>query len=266
MKAVKAEVKTLLEAMQTGGAVQAVGALARTLLEREMLELEQNLKDARALAEATQAEVIKARDALRQMVARDGGSLGAIIYGSWGAWWRRFNGGAVATVPPLPVMDLRAQNEEARKEACFIHLISAEFVAEDGSAGSGGLSGGLSDSIYSLRPGLGNFGDVRKAWMTSGSKDSWAWGYAPRVAKHWAKSSHTKLAYVTEGERAPFMAVIEQDLGHGLTLPSGGGGAVDRQTYRLMQLMVEHHYAMLGVVVAANRLLNLRTARGAKRG
>lgn len=273
---VKAEVKTLLEAMQTVGAVQAVGALARELLEREMLELEQNLEDARALAEATQAEVIKARDALRQMVAREGAGgaglagLGNVIGGTWANWWRRFNGGAVATVPPLPVMDLRAQSEEARKETCSIYLVSAEFVAP---AGGAGLSGGLSDSIYNLRPVLASFGDVRKAWMTSGRKDSWAWGYAPRVAKHWAKSSHTKLAYVAKGERAPFMAVIEQDGYHGSTLRTSGGGAVlgavdgaDRQTYRLMQLMVEHHYAMLGVVVAANRLLNLRTVRGKQGG
>lgn len=269
MKAAKAETKALLEAMQTVGAVQTVGALARTLQGLEVLELEQNLADARALAEATQEDVVKARDALRQMVARDGAGLGAVIGGSWANWWRRFNGGAVATVPPLPVMDLRAQNEEAREEDCSIYLVCAEFVAPAG----GGLSGGLSDSIYNLRPCLGNFGDVQKAWMTSGHKDSWAWGYVPRVAKHWAKSSRTKLAYVAKGERAPFMAVLEQDGYFGSTLRTSGGGgggavlgAVDRQTYRLVQLMVEHHYAMLGVVVAANRLLNLRTVMAGKRG
>lgn len=270
MAEVKAEAKALMEAMQTVGAVQAVGALAREMLEREQLELEQNLADARALAEATQADIIKARDALRQMVAREGGSLGAVINATWANWWRRFNGGAVATVPPLPVMDLRAQCEEARKEACSIYLVCAEFVAGEESAGLGGGCAGLSDSIYALRPGLANSTECGKAWLTSGSKDSWAWGYAPRVAKHWAKSTYTKLAYTAKGERAPFMAVIEQDLGHGLNLSASGGGWelggvqdwADRQTYRLMQLMVEHHYAMLGVVVAANRLVNLRAWRG----
>lgn len=262
-KETMAEVETMaVTAKAVREAKQAMQTMtyevARTLQGLEMLELGQNLADARALAEATQAEVIKARDALRKMVALEGGSLGAIVNATWANWWRRFNGGAVATVPPLPVMDLRAQWEEARKDACSIYLVSAEFVAP---AGSDGLGGGLSDSIYALRPGLANSSECGKAWFTSGSKDSWAWGYAPRVAKHWAKSSYTKLAYTAKGERAPFMAVIEQDGYHGSTFNVRGAGAVDRQTHRLMQLMVEHHYAMLGVVVAANRSVNTRSVR-----
>lgn len=230
-------------------------ALLEALQGREVMELEQNLSDARALAEATQAEMLKARDGLRHWVAREGGSLGNIINANWANWWRRYQGIGPASVPPLPVMDLRGQSEEAREDKCFLYTVSAEF----GAAGELDSASILSASPYALRPCLGTFGDVRKAWLTSGSKDSWAWGYAPRVAKHWAESTRTGLACVAEGKRAPFMMVMEQDFYHGLNLPTGGGD-VDRQTYRLMMLMVEHHYAMLGAVVAANHLRNVRRA------
>lgn len=128
----------------------------------------------------------------------------------------------------------------------------------------GGGESGASLLPYSMRPCLGTFGDVRKEWMVagskeSGSKDSWAWSYAPRVAKRWAEDTRTGIALVEEGGRAPFMLVVEQDFR--FRFSTGGATMADRQAYSLMQLMVEHHYAMVGVVKASNRLRSVERAR-----
>lgn len=115
-----------LKAKQAGEGVAA----------RLELELAQDLRDARALAKATQAEVVKARDALRLLVLEGGeggggaehGGLGNVIGSSWANWWRKCDGSTAAVVPPLPVMDLRAQSTEARGEGSCVYLLSAEFL------------------------------------------------------------------------------------------------------------------------------------------